>query len=150
MTRFVARIGSFFLRIFGLAPRHPARHSPDHFQPGEARMSNLSPSDWKTFLEARIAQENGDDQAALRVFEDLLKIYPDNDHLQSSRAFALERLGRGEEALADRIAVKYADLGRSLIGPADRPEVWTRELTSLLEAAERGKDQAAVSPLVAW
>ena len=114
-------------------------------------MANLSVQDWKTFLDARLTQEKGDDAKALQVFDELLAVYPDNRHLQSSRAFALERLGRGEEAIASRIAVKYAEIGRTLIGPADKPDAWTQQITSLLDDVEEAKANNALSAaLIAW
>lgn len=114
-------------------------------------MSNLSLSDWRTFLKARIDQEEGNDEQALKVFERLLALNPNNQHVVSSRAFALERLGRADEAIADRIAVKYADIGKTLIGPADKPDVWTRQLSGLLDDADSTeRNNMVASALVAW
>jgi predicted Zn-dependent protease len=114
-------------------------------------MSTLSVSEWKSFLKARILQEEGQDEKALTVFEELLSAHPDDPHLQSSRAFALERLGRPEEARANRVAVKYADLGKTLIGPADKPEAWIGQLSNLLNATEEAELKGAVaSSVVAW
>lgn len=114
-------------------------------------MNTLSLTEWKTFLNARALQEKGDDQKALEIFEELLLVKPANPHLQSSRAFALERLGRGTEAIADRIALKYAELGRELTGDSDKPEAWTSALSSLLGEVENAEAKGVVaSALVAW
>lgn len=115
-------------------------------------MTELSTADWKVFLKARIAQEKGDDKSALKTFEGLLEKYPLNQHLRSSRAFALERLDRGVEALADRISAKYADIGRQLTGDSDKPEAWNAELSEILENVERTEGGISVSAgaFVAW
>jgi hypothetical protein len=115
-------------------------------------MATLSVSDWKTFLKARLLQEQGDDKQALSIFDDLLAKYPEDKHVKSSRAFALERLGRGDEAAATRIAVKYADLGRTLVGKSDKPEVWAEEINGILKDIESAdvKGVATASALVAW
>jgi hypothetical protein len=114
-------------------------------------MSQLSVQDWKTFLKARITQEQGKDQDALKVFEQLLKSNPNNPHLISSRAFALQRLGREDEAAASRLEAKYAVLGTSLSGAADDPEVWTTQLKSLLGETEKFEASGSVTAgLVAW
>ena len=114
-------------------------------------MATLSTSDWRTFLKARILQEEGKDAEALTVFDQLLATYPDDAHLNSSCAFALERLGRSGEAVAGRIAVKYTELGKRLSGPADKPADWTNELSSLVGSIQdfdaRG---AAPAVLLAW
>lgn len=115
-------------------------------------MTELSTTDWKAFLNARIIQEKGDDEKALKTFEGLLEKYPHNQHLKSSRAFALERLNRGVEALADRISAKYAEIGRQLTGDADKPEAWNAELSEILENVERAEDGISLSAgaFVAW
>ena len=107
----------------------------------------LSVSEWKVFLKARIAQEQGKDQEALAVFDELLAAHPDNAHLVSSRAFALQRLGREEEAQASRIAAKYAALSKSLSGTADDPKAWTQSLNDLVEKIDATDFS---TKLVAW
>jgi hypothetical protein len=117
----------------------------------ERSMSSLSAEDWKTFLEARIQQENGADEQALKVFEALLAAHPDDRHLQASRAFALERLGRAEEAVADRISAKYTELGRTLVGSKDKPDVWTEQLQSLVgDIDQASTNKIAAAALMAW
>ena len=114
-------------------------------------MSQLSVNDWKLFLEARIEQEQGKDASALARFESLLDRYPDNPHLLASRTFALQRLGRADEAVASQIAAKYAELGRTLVGERDRPEVWTSQLhATVSELDEFQKSGKVASVLMAW
>jgi hypothetical protein len=120
-------------------------------QTGGGDMNDLSIQDWKVFLKARIEQEQGKDDQALRVFDSLLTKYPANQHLAASRSYALQRLNRGGEAAAALIAAKYAALGRMLVGDQDRPELWTSQLHSTLadvdEFERSGRLAAAV---VAW
>lgn len=114
-------------------------------------MADLSVDQWKTFLHARLLQESGKDAEALEVFDRLLTLHPTNPHLQSSRAFALERLNRGSEAVPARVAAAYAKAASSLVGNADKPEDWTAELKNLIsevELTERGRPLTAA--LVAW
>jgi predicted Zn-dependent protease len=114
-------------------------------------MSQLTVSDWKSFLEARIEQEQGKDESALARFESLLGRYPDNPHLLASRTFALQRLGRAEEAAASQIAAKYAELGRTLVGEKDQPEVWTSQLQATIsELDDFQKSGKIASVLMAW
>ena len=41
-------------------------------------MDELTVPEWKSFLGARITQENGDDGKALEIFDELLKLHPTN------------------------------------------------------------------------
>lgn len=114
-------------------------------------MSELSLNEWKAFLTARIAQEQGDDEKALKTFEELLRIHPDNVHLQSSVSFALERLGRGKEAAGTRIAAKYAQLASSLSGGNDQPDAWNAALSSVVADIDHAELRGSVSPvLMVW
>lgn len=113
-------------------------------------MSQMTVNDWKLFLKARIAQEQGQDKKALTVFEDLLEKYPRHPHLLASRSFALSRSGRDKEATASVIAAKYAELGRALVGEADQPEAWSRELEGLVEQLDSERGNVLASALVAW
>ena len=114
-------------------------------------MSELSLADWRRFLKARIQQEQGKDAEALKTFDELLASNPNNPHLISSRAFALQRLGRDDEAAAHRIEAKYAVLGNSLVGDADDPEVWAAQLKALLGESERFETTGAIgSTLIVW
>ncbi len=114
-------------------------------------MSELTVQEWKTFLKARIVQEKGKDAEALPVFDRLLAQHPNDPHLQSSRAFALQRLGRAEEAVASRIAARYSVLGNSLTGPADEPDVWITNLKDVLDDADEFEQAGGIAAsLVAW
>jgi Flp pilus assembly protein TadD len=114
-------------------------------------MNQLTVEEWKVFLKARMAQEAGNDQEALTAFDQLLEARPDNPHLMSSRAFALQRLGRKDEAAANHIAAKYAVMSQSLTAAADKPEAWTSGLKSLLANVEKLDSGAALSAvMVAW
>lgn len=114
-------------------------------------MNDLSIQDWKVFLKARIEQEQGKDDHALRVFDSLLAKYPGNAHLAASRSYALQRLNRTGEAAAAQIAAKYAALGRTLLGEHDRPELWVAELqTTLTEVDEFERSGKLAASVVAW
>ncbi|WP_091993610.1 tetratricopeptide repeat protein [Paraburkholderia lycopersici] len=114
-------------------------------------MSELSMQDWKVFLKARIEQEQGKDEEALHVFDDLLAKYPGDPHLSASRAFALQRLGRTDEAAAAHVAAKYAALGRTLVGNQDKPDLWTSQLSSVLTDVDNfEKSGKLAAALVAW
>jgi predicted Zn-dependent protease len=105
---------------------------------------------WRTFLKARITQEQGKDQEALKVFDELLLAYPDNPHLLASRAAALQRLGREDEAIAGRIAAKYASAAKTLVGPADTPEAWVSRLKNMQADLDRFESSGAIASAVAW
>jgi Flp pilus assembly protein TadD len=115
-------------------------------------MSALSLTEWKTYLNARIAQEQGDDEKALRAFQELLRAHPDDAHLRSSESFAMERLGRGKESAANRIAVKYSQLATKLSGANDKPDAWTSGLSSIIQEIEQTDARGGiVSPvLMVW
>ncbi len=114
-------------------------------------MSDLTIDQWKTFLNARVSQEQGRDAEALEMFDRLLAANPNNPHVQASRAFALERLNRKGDALAARIGAAYAKAAAALSGEADRPETWTSELSSLLnEVQQVEKGRSISAAMVAW
>ncbi len=114
-------------------------------------MSEMTVQDWKVFLRARIAQEQGNDQQALLAFETLNQKYPGDAHLAASRAFALQRLGRNDEAAAASIAAKYAVLGRTLVGEQDKSEEWTNQLNVVLgEVEDFEKSGKLAATLIAW
>lgn len=111
---------------------------------------DLSIDEWTTFLKARINQEKGNDEQALQTFEQLLISHPRNPHLLSSRAIALKRLNRPDMLMA-KVAAEYAELGRTLVGPNDKPDVWVDKLTELLSATQtKDSDAFVASSLVAW
>lgn len=114
-------------------------------------MPDLTTDQWKSFLNARILQEQGKDAEALEMFDKLLAANPSSTHLQSSRAFALERLNRRGDAASARIAAAYSKTAASLSGEADKPEAWTSELTNLLnEVQQLEKGRSISAALVAW
>jgi len=114
-------------------------------------MHDLSIQDWKVFLKARIEQEQGKDDHALRTFDSLLAKYPGNQHLAASRSYALQRLHRSGEAAAAQIAAKYAALGRTLVGENDHPEVWTNHLNAALqEVDEFERSGQLAAAVIAW
>jgi len=114
-------------------------------------MSELSMQDWKVFLKARIEQEQGKDDQALEIFDSLLAKYPGDPHVAASRAFALQRLGRTDDAAAAYVAAKYAALGRTLVGGQDKPDLWSSQLSSVLtEVDDYEKSGKLAATLVAW
>jgi Flp pilus assembly protein TadD len=114
-------------------------------------MTDLTTDQWKSFLNARILQEQGKDAEALDIFDKLLAANPANPHLRSSKAFALERLNRRTDAVAARIASAYSKAAAALSGDADRPENWTAELNNLLNEVQGVEKGRAISAaLVAW
>jgi hypothetical protein len=106
----------------------------------EATMADqLSVGEWRTFLQARIRQEQGKDADALPVFESLLAAHPRNPHLLASRTFALARMRQGEDAAASHIDSEYTQAGQTLVGDNDKPDQWEAKLTSLLEKLDQGE-----------
>lgn len=109
----------------------------------EKFMSDMTMEDWKEFLKARLEQESGKNESEVNdVFERLAQSYPDNPHVQASLAFALERQGKTEESITQRVGAKYSSLARSLSGNNDSPELWSKELQELLDglkSASKGK-----------
>ena len=114
-------------------------------------MSDMSLDDWKIFLEARLAQEGGNDADTLSTFEALAEKYPNNPHVQSSRAFALERMGEEAQAAPFRIAARYSNAARSLVGSSDTPELWSDEIKELLDSLDGiSKGKAVPGTFKAW
>lgn len=114
-------------------------------------MASLNTEQWKSFLNARLLQEQGKDSEALEAFDKLLASSPGNQHLQASLAFALERLDRRGDATAARIAAAYSRASAALSGEADKPEAWTAELSTLLGEIQQVEKGRSISPvLVAW
>lgn len=111
----------------------------------------LSANEWKAFLTARIQQEKGDDEGALEAFGELLGKHPRNEHLLTSRAYALSRLGRADAARIALIDAKYTAAGKDLVGDRDEPDAWVSRLSGLLEALEASPNRAlAAASAVAW
>ncbi|MDH6291951.1 hypothetical protein [Rhodococcus opacus] len=116
-------------------------------------MAEMSLEDWRTFLEARIEQERGNDEQALAVFDQLSETYPNDSHLSASRAYALQRLGRTQEAASSRLAARYASLGQALVGPNDKPDLWISALQDVLNEVDQPVQAAGLpsSPaMVVW
>jgi hypothetical protein len=113
----------------------------------------LTVGEWKTFLQARIKQEQGKDSDALPIFESLLAAHPHNVHLLASRAYALSRLKRGEDATASIIDAEYSQAGQTLVGSKDRPDLWGEKLTTLLgqiDQVEKTKTAGIAIGAVPW
>lgn len=111
----------------------------------------MTADEWKTFLQARISQEQGRDAEALPIFERLLAAHPRNVHLLASRTFALARLNRGSEAATAKISAEYSDLGSTLVGPNDKPDAWIAKLTSMVSEMEQVQTRGfAAQTMAAW
>lgn len=110
-------------------------------------MPELTVNDWKDFISARLLQEEGKDKDALPVFEKLAKAYPTNPHVQTARAFALQRASQGDDAVAARLNAAYSKAAAALSGDADSPEAWVKELQALKDALPGG---IRAESLVAW
>lgn len=111
----------------------------------------LSASEWKAFLTARVDQEKGDDDGALAIFDKLLAKHPRNEHLLSSRGYALSRLGRADDAQVAMINAEYTAAGKDLVGDKDNPDAWLKRLSGLLGSLEASPERAmAVGSAVAW
>jgi hypothetical protein len=53
--------------------------------------------------------------------------------------------------LVAKVAAEYAEIGRTLVGPSDKPDVWVDRLSSLLSATQtKDADSFVASSLVAW
>ena len=92
---------------------------------------------WKEFLQARILQEKGNDAQSLEIFDKLANHYPDNEHFQTAKTFALARLGRRDEAIASNVTKLYTDAAKKLNGSEDRSESWINELNSLVSEVDK-------------
>ena len=111
----------------------------------------LSASEWKAFLTARIEQEKGNDESALVTFEELLAQHPRNEHLLASRGYALTRLGRADDAQLARIDAEYTAVGKDLVGDRDNPDAWLQRLSGLLESLEASPERTmAAGSAIAW
>jgi hypothetical protein len=112
---------------------------------------------WKIFLRGRIHQEKHQFEEALSLFDEALKIDPNNPSFIKARFIATTsvlNLNMAQKIQIDEITKEYEALGKSLTGDHDIPEVWVKELSSLLnkidevENAPRLKSIAGVS--IAW
>jgi Flp pilus assembly protein TadD len=105
---------------------------------------------WKTFLEGRVQQEKGNDEYALKAFDEALRARPDNQHFINSKAIALQRLDRGGEDKVALVQQWYEQLATTLVGENDKPEDWIAGLTAILSDLEGAAPrEGAVRPLVA-
>jgi len=91
---------------------------------------------WKVFLRGRIVQEKGDNDSALRAFDQALKLYPDNPFFLNAKSNALFAMNRSEEAFVARIQGGYVDLAKTYVGENDKPGPWIEGLEKLLEEGE--------------
>src|SRR4051794_26316998 len=103
---------------------------------------------WKIFLQGRIAEEKGDQEAALRAYDEALAVDPSNEAFRKARANALTALGRSNDAAASRIARQYEHLAAQLSGPDDDPEAWIPSLERLLNSTDR--IEATAPPMIVW
>ncbi|HLX52656.1 MAG TPA: tetratricopeptide repeat protein [Aquella sp.] len=99
-------------------------------------------------MQARILQENGNDAQALDIFEKLISQYPENEHFQAAKTFALLRLGKIEDAASSNINRAYTEIGKKLTGANDKPEVWINELNTLI--AQTDSKKLGISTEVVW
>lgn len=109
----------------------------------------MNANEWKQFLQARLAQEKGDDAGALKVFDSLLSSRPGNSHLIASKSYALARLNKHAEAAVLRLDVAYSEAGKTLTGSQDRPDLWEAKLNELIASLD-GSPQPAAIGMVAW
>lgn len=91
---------------------------------------------WKIFLKGRIAQEKGNNEEALKAFEDALKYDPDNRSFLYAKSNALAALNRSEEALVSRIQKGYGELAKKYVGENDKPSAWIEGLQKLIAEIE--------------
>jgi tetratricopeptide (TPR) repeat protein len=90
---------------------------------------------WKIFLKGRIAQEKGNNEEALKAFDQALEHDPENPSFLNARSNALLALNP-EEALVARIQRGYELLAKTYVGENDRPAPWIEGLERLLNEAE--------------
>ena len=112
-------------------------------------MADKSLAAWKSYLRGRIAQEQGQDDQALRAFEQALLIDPNNVSFLNSKSIALQRLNRRDDAVAAQIEKSYRALASELGGDNDKPEAWIAGLNSVLEELQ-DLENAPVAGLVVW
>ncbi len=108
---------------------------------------------WKTFLQGRIAQERGDEEKALKAFDQAIHADPNNSYFLRSKSIALSRLHRVEPSEASGIASAYAELAQKHSGDHDKPEPWIKGLETLLGETDKGLAPVAgkhISTMVCW
>jgi tetratricopeptide (TPR) repeat protein len=103
---------------------------------------------WKIFLRGRIIQEKGDNDSALKAFDQALKLYPDNPFFLNAKSNALLTMNRSEEALVARVQGAYAELAKTYVGENDKPGPWIEGLEKLLAEGETLDRMAPV--MVIW
>jgi len=90
---------------------------------------------WKIFLRGRIHEEKQQFEEALSLYDDALKIDPENLSFIKAKFNAttsVVKLNMAQKIQLDEIKKEYEELGKSLTGENDIPEVWVKELSSLL------------------
>ena len=108
---------------------------------------------WRTFLNARIAQEQGKDEEALPAFEKVLQADSTNPQFINSKTIALRRLNRNDEAFVNHMKARYAELAKTYVGEHDRPKPWIEGLTAILDEIrnyERAGGAEDLLASVAW
>lgn len=106
---------------------------------------------WKIFLQGRIAQERGDEEKALKAFDQAIHADPNNSFFLRSKSIALARLSEPSET--SHIASAYAELALKHSGERDKPELWIKGLETLLGEAEKQKGPTVgkqISTMVCW
>ncbi len=104
---------------------------------------------WKTFLQGRIAQEQGNSESALDLFNSALEIEPDNKFFHRAKSFALAQLNMPEEAIISQISSGYAELASKYVGKEDKPQAWIGGLKKLLEKAKSPEQERLLTEM-AW
>lgn len=102
---------------------------------------------WKAFINGRIALEKGDVESGLAAIKEAAQLDPTEPIFTRSREVA-EGLVRTapEEAATTTLAAEYNRMAKANSGDGDKPEIWLKDLQSLLDKAE---GRVAVSA-VAW
>jgi len=92
---------------------------------------------WKIFLKGRIQQEKGENEEALKHFDQALKFEPDNEYFLNAKCIALASLNRHQEVpIAVYMRKGYSELAKTFIGKLDTPDFWIAGLTQLMQKAE--------------
>lgn len=101
-------------------------------------MANLNA--WKSFLKGRIAIESGDVAGGLALIDEAVKLDPSEPTFTRGRAVAATLPG------ATDLTAEYDRIAKANSGANDRPDVWLRDLATLLSQA----DGVAATSAVVW
>ncbi len=105
---------------------------------------------WKNFLKGRILQEQGNNEKALEYIDKALAINPNNAHYLNAKVFALQSLGRSDNAMAASIASKYEALAKKYVGKADKPGPWIEGLEEISANIDDFEEKAEEAIKVVW